>query len=234
MSSKRLVSVRASLFVAVLTLAAPAFFHGVSASAQGAAAKPVAAVAEEETAPVKDDASHQGIKVHGHWKIVVKNPDGSVVETREFENSLYAGLGNTFLANAVSGLLSPTGLYIYVAAPLVNGNRGTSPCAGTVGCNIVTSTTTGPAASVCAAAYSSNYTCAATLTTTVTSGTIVLAGQFVATQTASIAYVTTYSGTCASTVSGCPCHKHDSLHAGRYHWRPDRAGQRNDQLLLAL
>src|SRR5690348_825570 len=32
----------------------------------------------------------QGIKVHGHWVIEVRNPDGGVVERREFENALTA------------------------------------------------------------------------------------------------------------------------------------------------
>lgn len=34
---------------------------------------------------------HEGIKVHGHWVIEVKNPDGSLVSHSEFENSLSAG-----------------------------------------------------------------------------------------------------------------------------------------------
>jgi hypothetical protein len=34
------------------------------------------------------NGSHEGIKVHGHWTIEVRNPDGSVVTRREFENSL--------------------------------------------------------------------------------------------------------------------------------------------------
>ena len=29
-----------------------------------------------------------GIQIHGHWKIVVRNPDGTVATRREFENSL--------------------------------------------------------------------------------------------------------------------------------------------------
>jgi hypothetical protein len=35
-----------------------------------------------------NDGSHQGIKVHGHWTIEVRNPDGSLATHREFENSL--------------------------------------------------------------------------------------------------------------------------------------------------
>ncbi len=35
----------------------------------------------------------EGIKVHGHWTIEVRNPDGKVVSHREFENSLATNLG---------------------------------------------------------------------------------------------------------------------------------------------
>jgi hypothetical protein len=31
---------------------------------------------------------HEGIKVHGHWAIAIKNPDGSVASRHEFENAL--------------------------------------------------------------------------------------------------------------------------------------------------
>ncbi len=37
--------------------------------------------------------SHEGIKVHGHWTIEVRNPDGTVVTHREFENSLNSASG---------------------------------------------------------------------------------------------------------------------------------------------
>ena len=33
------------------------------------------------------DGSHEGIKVHGHWTIEVRSPNGSLVTRREFENS---------------------------------------------------------------------------------------------------------------------------------------------------
>lgn len=42
----------------------------------------------EQSAP---GGQHEGIKVHGHWIIEVRNPDGTVVTHREFENSLAAG-----------------------------------------------------------------------------------------------------------------------------------------------
>jgi hypothetical protein len=43
---------------------------------------------EKSNEAVPNDASHQGIKVHGHWAIDVKNPDGTLAQHREFENSL--------------------------------------------------------------------------------------------------------------------------------------------------
>ena len=49
-----------------------------------------------------DDPAHQGIKVHGHWIIDVRNPDGTLVAHREFENSLVIQ-GAAFLAAALSG-----------------------------------------------------------------------------------------------------------------------------------
>ena len=51
-----------------------------------------------------------GIQIHGHWVIDVKNPDGKLVEHREFENSLVkvGGLpsGDQLLAGLLSGNLA--------------------------------------------------------------------------------------------------------------------------------
>lgn len=54
------------------------------------------AVAEEKPS---GDGRHEGIKVHGHWTIEVRNPDGSLVTHRELENSLHS-------PNVLSVLLS--------------------------------------------------------------------------------------------------------------------------------
>jgi hypothetical protein len=53
----------------------------------------------------KGNPKQEGIKVHGHWIIEVKDPDGTVKTHREFENSLFSGSngGAYFLANAVLG-----------------------------------------------------------------------------------------------------------------------------------
>ena len=56
-----------------------------SPTTQSAVAKP-AAKAVESAMP--NSANQQGIKVHGHWVLQVKNADGTLGERREFDNSL--------------------------------------------------------------------------------------------------------------------------------------------------
>ncbi len=57
----------------------------------------------------RSSGPREGVKVHGHWVIEVKNADGSVAERKEFENELalpgdepYAGVGNRILAALLS------------------------------------------------------------------------------------------------------------------------------------
>ena len=68
----------------------------------------------------------QGINVHGHWVIEVRNADGTVQVRREFENALLP-TGKTTLINLFTGG-APMGLW----AITVTGNPG--PCSGQ--CNI--------------------------------------------------------------------------------------------------
>jgi hypothetical protein len=47
------------------------------------------AVATNAGKPQKDkDATHEGLTLHGHWTIDVKNPDGTLAQRRTFENSI--------------------------------------------------------------------------------------------------------------------------------------------------
>lgn len=80
----------------------------VAASATAAAtttamAMPLAAQSESEekeaAAPAK--LGHEGIKVHGHWVLQVKNADGTLGERREFDNSLADG--GRFLVSVLAG-----------------------------------------------------------------------------------------------------------------------------------
>src|SRR5215469_7481393 len=65
---------------------------------------------EEESAPQAAGETNSkggpsvGIKVHGHWTIDVRNPDGTLVTHREFENSLIPGSG--FGAGALATFLA--------------------------------------------------------------------------------------------------------------------------------
>jgi len=59
--------------------------------------------------PEPNDGAHQGVKVHGHWAIEVKNPDGSIAKHVEFENSLVKdGFGDLLLAFALTGRMAAT------------------------------------------------------------------------------------------------------------------------------
>lgn len=52
--------------------------------------------------------SHEGITVHGHWIIDVRNPDGSLVTHREFENSLVTTSGTANGSMFLTGVLGRT------------------------------------------------------------------------------------------------------------------------------
>jgi hypothetical protein len=54
---------------------------------------------KENAAPAKPGS--EGIKVHGHWVIDVKNPDGTLAEHRDFENALQDK--GEYLTELVSG-----------------------------------------------------------------------------------------------------------------------------------
>ena len=48
----------------------------------------------------------EGIRVHGHWTIVIENPDGAVVSQHEFENSL-VNTGPDLLAQLLARMATP-------------------------------------------------------------------------------------------------------------------------------
>lgn len=75
-------------------------------STAGSKAQP----AEEKTATAQNSSAkedsqyggqHEGITVHGHWSIEVRNADGTLATHREFENSL-AGGGSYVLSTLLS------------------------------------------------------------------------------------------------------------------------------------
>ena len=76
----------------------PSAALGQAARQAPPATQPTPSAATGEPAP---KGAHEGIKVHGHWTIEVRNPDGTLAARREFENSLSSGL--TLAGDAVSG-----------------------------------------------------------------------------------------------------------------------------------
>ena len=122
-------------------------------------------------APVeKNSASHakgphEGITVHGHWTIVVKNPDGTVAARQEFENALDPFEGADLLTGLLSGEYAADGFLVdlSVGNPVLTGLNG-SICGG-ADCLLYDSRVTG----LCAV-FSPQSSCG-TLTYTANTGT---------------------------------------------------------------
>jgi hypothetical protein len=68
-------------------------------------------------------APSEGIQVHGHWTIDVKNPDGTVVTHKEFENSLTSS-GAAIISSLLLGQASafPGGWVIFLSTTANAGN----------------------------------------------------------------------------------------------------------------
>jgi len=60
--------------------------------------------------------NNEGVKVHGHWVLEIKNPDGSLASRHEFENSLASATnsGPTLLSGLLSGQFSAGPWMVYV------------------------------------------------------------------------------------------------------------------------
>jgi hypothetical protein len=87
--------------------------QATSAVAASPAANAAAAASKPES---------EGIKIHGHWVLEVKNPDGKLVERREFNNALVTGgsqlSGDQVLAALLSGNAAPGGMAIaFISGP---------------------------------------------------------------------------------------------------------------------
>lgn len=76
----------------------------------------------QETAS-KPGSPVEGITVHGHWTIEVRNPDGSLVERREFENALLAH-GETIISRVLAHQLTVGPWGVNVSAT----SAANSPC----------------------------------------------------------------------------------------------------------
>jgi hypothetical protein len=178
----------------------------VKTTAPSAARGPAAASrsAEEESAQTRQRPGGEGVKVHGHWTVEVKNPDGSLVKHIEFENSLVgSGAGDMILAQLLSGEM-----VVADWAIVPNYQSGTPLCnTSTNPCDIVTTTTGAFGSSVCAGGIN---VCTPGLTlsyvpynaSTSTGAGIQLQGSIVAAEGGSLVNVATRVAYCtASTAS---------------------------------
>jgi hypothetical protein len=158
----------------------------------------VSATAANEDADRRPSSGmKQAIRMHGHWIIDIKNPDGTLVQHHEFENSIQYD-GQNYLIGLMSGYGAAGPWEIYFSS--VGANASTSPCdsAQYPYCAIVYSTATQPGLFVC----NGLYTCAQNLTITPTFGvgpTLTLSGSIAATQAGSIGFVGTGMNACGGT-----------------------------------
>jgi hypothetical protein len=159
----------------------------------------------EPAAQVAGRASIEGIKVHGHWTLEVRNSDGSVARRVEFENSLVQS-GAEFLAGVISGNFT-AGSWVITLAGEPN------PCS--LSCALVTPTAAAnnpewanlfgqcPASSSAASSTSCYATLTESLGTPYPSAGILytafmLNGSAYITQTTYITQVATYVGFCSN------------------------------------
>jgi hypothetical protein len=135
-AAKDAPAVAAAPAVAQVKAFEPVAFGALAPGLSQQVAKPVQAQEEKTAKPSKP--GEQGIKVHGHWKIVIKNPDGTVDSTTEFENSLVTpGQGDVILTQLLLSYAVPSFWLIFVAGNLCGTMSSLS------GCQIAPSTDTG-------------------------------------------------------------------------------------------
>jgi hypothetical protein len=107
----------------LLGMAGACMAQASAAPARPAAQAAVAPQAQPVAPPAQTGAptakgTSEGIKVHGHWTIEVKNPDGKLVSHTEFENSLYNfdGIsGAQLLAALLDRWVSAGGWFVVVS-----------------------------------------------------------------------------------------------------------------------
>ena len=143
----------------------------------------------ERGAPAKQGSPLEGIKVHGHWSIVIKNPDGSVASRHEFENALV--LTETALGD-ILGRATVIGRWnvAVVAAACVSQDGVGTP----VVCDLEE-----PGGGNCPAASCQSFN---NLTVSTANGKAILQGNATATFAAPISTVTTFVSECPRTGTG--------------------------------
>jgi hypothetical protein len=133
---------------------------------------------------------NQSLKMHGHWIIDVKNPDGSLAQHREFDNSLQTA-GSANLINLLTGQAVISDYLIQLS--------GSSSVCGNTYCDIVHNMNTEPADSLCQQAYcTTGLTYSNNLAGNTAPYTMTLSGVMTATAAGNINTVYTVVGICGN------------------------------------
>jgi len=150
----------------------------------------------------------EGIKIHGHWVIEIRNPDGSVAARREFENALNLQ-GSKVLAVLLTQLASGGRWAIVIL-----GSSTTGPCPNGILAGIVMSggpcvitqgstlNPTSPPYSVAGPGLSLDLTAAVA---GANQDQVVLSGSVKALATSDISVVGTLQGVCAGNATPVSC-----------------------------
>ncbi len=148
-----------------------------------------------------DGKKPEGIKVHGHWTIVVRDADGSMVSRREFENALTTGAtsGNGALSQFLGRQYTVGTWQISLGNPSNSSQDVCRTANGTpVTCFIVEPTDS-------PGTYISQNLTVQLPTSGTNASSIVLSGTITAAGTGSISTVYTGLGACPKSVSPSAC-----------------------------
>ena len=150
--------------------------------------------------PASNDGSSEGIKVHGHWTIEVREPDGRLVNRREFDNALTDG-GRRSLSQILNRLATIGSWQVL----LFNTTSSNQPCVNSsnemAACSIVEASDSHSPAS--------NYFKNLVITNPsqgVNAGNLVLTGTATASRTGAVDEVQTLLHFCSitETTANCP------------------------------
>lgn len=159
------------------------------------------AAGKSVTSQTLGNGLNTGITVHGHWVIEVRDPDGRLVQRRDFEN-LLTSTGAQNLPLFLSGWEVPGGWYITLTDP--NDTTTGSPCAGSPNpgypagaCYLTQSTSTYDVAGgnpLCTNSGPCSSNLSASVGNPITG--LVLTGSITATQVGNVGAVGTFLATC--------------------------------------
>ena len=181
-----------------------------------------ASVAPAVKPPAK--AAKEGIKVHGHWTIEVRNPDGMLARHVEFENALCPTIpgtngggtvfgGDIVIAGLLAGTLVTGGWEVQLGSPALPTGSNPVPACGEIGgvpseVFILEQSNDGVSPSSCPLVNTNNCFKSLNPPTMNSLNVITLAGQFTVPQGASNTQITavgTAVNTCGASTGTAAC-----------------------------